>query len=172
MNINRRAALLGIAGLAAGSRLSAAVAKGDSAPDVKLQSTKGGTESISAYRGKKNVVLAFYPKAFTGGCTKEMTSYQAGIDKFSGAETVVFGVSMDDLETNKKFAESLNLQFALLSDTEGAAAKAYGVINEERGVANRATFVIDKKGVVQDVFTGADAVAIDGAAASCSRLKH
>lgn len=67
MKIDRRSALLGIASLAAASRLSAAVAKGDTAPDVELPSTKGGTEKIAAYRGKKNVVLAFYPKAFTGG---------------------------------------------------------------------------------------------------------
>ena len=68
MSIDRRSALLGLAGMAAGaSALSAAVAKGDKAPDVELPSTKGGTEKIAAYRGKKNVVLAFYPKAFTGG---------------------------------------------------------------------------------------------------------
>lgn len=67
MKIDRRSALLGIAGMAAASRLSAAIAKGDKAPDVELPSTKGGTEKTAAYRGKKNVVLAFYPKAFTGG---------------------------------------------------------------------------------------------------------
>ena len=67
MSINRRSALLGLAGMAAGSRLSAAIATGDMAPEVELPSTKGGTEKIAAYRGKKNVVLAFYPKAFTGG---------------------------------------------------------------------------------------------------------
>jgi hypothetical protein len=67
MKIHRRHALLGLAGMAAASNLSAAIAKGDTAPDIELPSTKGGTEKISAYRGKKNVVLAFYPKAFTGG---------------------------------------------------------------------------------------------------------
>jgi hypothetical protein len=67
MKIDRRSALLGIAGMAAASRLSAAIAKGDKAPEIELPSTKGNTEKLSAYRGKKNVVLAFYPKAFTGG---------------------------------------------------------------------------------------------------------
>jgi peroxiredoxin Q/BCP len=171
MKIDRRSAILGLAGMAAVPTLSAAVAKGDKAPDVELPSTKGGMEKISSYRGKKNVVFAFFPKAFTGGCTKEMSGYQSGIDKFTGADTVVFGVSLDDLETNKKFAESLKLQFALLSDVGGAAARKFGVLNEERNVANRTTFVIDKQGVVSDVFTGADAVAIDGAATACSRLK-
>ena len=100
-----------------------------------------------------------------------MSGYQAGISKFSDADTVVFGVSTDDLETNKKFAESLNLEFALLSDVGGAASKAFGVLND-RGMSNRTTFVIDKNGVVEEVISGADAIAIDGAATACSRLKH
>ena len=100
-----------------------------------------------------------------------MNAYQSGIAKFTDAETVVFGVSTDDLETNKKFAESLNLQFALLSDVGGAASKAFGVLNE-RNMANRTTFVIDRQGVVQEVISGADAIAIDGAASACSRLQH
>ena len=100
-----------------------------------------------------------------------MAAYQGGIAKFSDANTVVFGVSTDDLETNKKFAESLNLEFALLSDVGGAASKAFGVLND-KGMANRTTFVIDKQGVVQEVISGADAVAIDGAASACSRLNH
>lgn len=100
-----------------------------------------------------------------------MTAYQGGIAKFSDADTVVFGVSTDDLETNKKFAESLKLEFALLSDTSGAASKAFGVLNE-RNMANRTTFVIDKQGVVEEVISGQDAIAIDGAATACSRLQH
>ncbi len=67
MKIDRRSAIFGLAGMAAAPALSAAVATGDKAPDIELPSTKGNTEKLSAYRGKKNVVLAFYPKAFTGG---------------------------------------------------------------------------------------------------------
>jgi peroxiredoxin Q/BCP len=100
-----------------------------------------------------------------------MNAYQSGIAKFSDTDTVVFGVSTDDLETNKKFADSLKLEFALLSDTGGAASKAFGVLNE-KNMANRTTFVIDKQGVVQEVISGADAIAIDGAASACSRLHH
>lgn len=100
-----------------------------------------------------------------------MNAYQGGIAKFSDTDTVVFGISTDDLETNKKFAESLNLEFALLSDVGGAASKSFGVLND-RGMANRTTFVIDKEGVVQEVITGGDAIAIDGAASACSRLHH
>ena len=98
-----------------------------------------------------------------------MNAYQAGIAKFTSADTVIFGVSTDDLETNKKFAESLNLEFALLSDTDGKASQAFGVLNE-RKMSNRTTFVIDKKGVVREVISGGDAISIDGAAAACSRL--
>ena len=99
-----------------------------------------------------------------------MNAYQAGIAKFTDANTVIFGVSTDDLETNKKFAESLNLEFALLSDTDGKASRAFGVLNE-RNMSNRTTFVIDKQGKIQEVITGGDAISIDGAAAACSRLK-
>ena len=99
-----------------------------------------------------------------------MNAYQAGIAKFSDADTVIFGISTDDLETQKKFAESLNLEFTLLSDAEKEAAEAFGVLND-RGMANRTTFVIDKQGVVREVISGGDAISIDGALSACSRLK-
>ncbi len=99
-----------------------------------------------------------------------MNAYQSGIAKFSDAETVIFGISTDDLETQKKFAESLNLEFTLLSDAGKKAAEAFGVLNE-RGMADRTTFVIDKQGVVQEVISGGDAISIDGALSACSRLK-
>lgn len=99
-----------------------------------------------------------------------MNAYQSGIAKFSDAETVVFGISTDDLETQTKFAESLNLEFTLLSDAGGKAAEAFGILNAN-GMAGRTTFVIDKSGVVQEVISGGDAIAIDGALSACSRLK-
>ena len=100
-----------------------------------------------------------------------MNAYQAGIAKFSDTDTVVFGISTDDLETQTKFAESLNLEFALLADNKGDAAKAFGILND-RGMASRTTFVIDKDGKIQEVISGGDAISIDGAAAACSRLNH
>ena len=99
-----------------------------------------------------------------------MNAYQSGIAKFSDAETVIFGISTDDLETQKKFADSLNLEFTLLSDAGGEAAKAFGILNE-RGMAGRTTFVIDKQGVVQEIIAGGEAISIDGALSACSRLK-
>ena len=98
-----------------------------------------------------------------------MNAFQSGLARFSDHDSIIVGISTDDLETNTKFAESLNLEFALLSDVGGKASKAFGVLNE-RNMSNRTTFVIDKKGVIQEVITGSDAIAIDGAASACSRL--
>jgi mycoredoxin-dependent peroxiredoxin len=144
---------------------------GDAAPDFTLPSTHGGEVKLSQFKGQKNVVLAFYPAAFTGGCTKEMQGYQFNLDKFDGADTVVFGMSTDNTPSQRKFGEELGVSFAMLSDFRTReVSKAYGVLNEERGVANRATFVVDKMGKVQHVEEGASAVDVMGAANACSRL--
>ena len=145
---------------------------GDMAPDITLPSTKGGQVKLSDLRGKKNVVLAFFPAAFTGGCTKEMTSYQAEITKFQGSDTEVFGISTDNLPTLKHWSEEhLKTEFAMLSDFMRKASQSYGVLMPDRGVANRATFVIDKQGKIQHIEEGSAAVDVTGAATACSRLK-
>jgi len=100
-----------------------------------------------------------------------MQGYQAGISKFTTTDTVVFAISTDDLETNKRFAQELKLEFALLSDTSGAAAKSYGIHNAERNLAARSTFVVDKTGKITHVEEGSGAIDIGGAASACSRLK-
>jgi peroxiredoxin len=169
---SRRAALLGLGAIGIGiSSAATSLKEGDMAPDFSLPSTAGKTEKLSSYKGKNNVVLAFYPKAFTGGCTKEMKGYQSGLEQFTDSSSKVFGISLDDIETNKKFAQELGLEFALLSDTSGDAAKAYGVHNAERNIASRATFVVDKQGKIAHIEEGSGAVEIGGAAAACSRLK-
>ena len=89
---------------------------GDTAPDFTLPSTHGGDVTLSEFRGKQNVVLAFYPAAFTGGCTKEMQAYQLNLGKFEGAETQVFGLSTDNVPSQRKFAEDLGVKFPMLSD--------------------------------------------------------
>jgi peroxiredoxin len=145
---------------------------GDMAPDLKLPSTRGGTVSLSDFRGKKSVVLAFFPAAFTGGCTKEMTAYQASISKFQDSGAEVFGISTDNTPTLKHWAEEhLKTDYAMLSDFMRTASKTYGILNAERGVANRTTFVVDKAGKIQHIDEGAGAVDISGAATACSRLK-
>ena len=77
---------------------------GDIAPDFELPSTQGTKVKLSSFLGKKNVVLAFYPAAFTGGCTKEMSGYQANIIRFESADTEVFGISTDNTPSQAKFA--------------------------------------------------------------------
>ena len=99
-----------------------------------------------------------------------MNGYQADISTFTGSDSVVFGISTDPLATNQKFAESLNLEFALLSDEDGAVAKMYDILNAERKMAGRATFVVSKDGKITHVETGSAAVDPAGADSACSKL--
>ena len=100
-----------------------------------------------------------------------MKGYQADISTFTGSDSVVFGISTDPLNTNIEFAKSLNLDFALLSDEDGAVAKMYDVLNAERKMAGRATFVVSKDGKIAHVETGSSAVDPAGAAGACSKLQ-
>jgi peroxiredoxin len=136
---------------------------GDAAPDFTMPSTAGKPVKLSDFRGKKNVVLAFYPAAFTGGCTKEMQAYQLGLDKFEGADTQVFGVSTDNVPSQKRFAEDLKVSFPMLSDfATRSVSRDYGVLMADRGLANRK---------IQHIEEGTAAIDITGAANACSRLK-
>lgn len=146
---------------------------GDMAPDFTLPATTGGKVTLSDFRGKQTVVLAFFPAAFTGGCTKEMQTYQLGADKFNGSGAAVFGISEDNTPSQREFAKQLGLAFPLLSDfATRKVAQEYGVLNPQVGVANRVTFVIDKNGRIDYMEAGQDAVKILGAADACSRLHH
>ena len=99
-----------------------------------------------------------------------MQAYQAGIAKFEGVGTQVFGISTDDLETNKRFAQELKLSFPLLSDGEKKVSAQYGVLIPDRGLASRATFVIDKRGRFQHIEEGSGAIDPTLAQAACSRI--
>ncbi|MCI0422049.1 MAG: peroxiredoxin [Acidobacteria bacterium] len=144
---------------------------GDLAPDFTLPSTAGQPVKLSDFRGKKNVVLAFYPAAFTGGCTKEMQAYQFNLSKFEGTDTQVFGVSTDNTPSQKRFAEDLKVSFPMLSDfATRKVSTEYGLLIPERGIASRATFVIDKEGRIQHIEEGNAAIDVASAASVCSRL--
>jgi peroxiredoxin len=147
---------------------------GDTAPDFTLPSTPAGKPvKLSDFRGKKNVVLAFYPAAFTGGCTKEMTAYGLDLAKFEGVDTQVFGISTDNSPSQRKFSEEVKATFPMLSDfAKREVSKEYGVLIEDKGVANRATFVVDKNGKIQHVEEGNQAVDITAAMNACTRLAH
>jgi peroxiredoxin len=146
---------------------------GDTAPDFTLPSTTGTPVKLSDFRGKNVVVLAFFPAAFTGGCTKEMSAYQLNMSKFEGADTKVFGISTDNTPSQREFAKSLSVNFPILSDFKTReVAKSYGVLNEGFGIANRTTFVVDKDGKIQYIEEGNAAVDVTGAAAACDRMAH
>lgn len=156
---------------ASNAPMSSTLKVGDMAPDFTLPSTAGDKVTLSSYRGKKNVVLAFFPAAFTGGCTKEMQAYQLNLEKFSGSDTIVYGLSTDFTPSQKAFADSLKLQFPLLSDfTDRKVAQSYGVLMPERGLAKRVTFVVGKDGKIEHMEANNDAIALTGSLTACSRL--
>jgi peroxiredoxin len=118
-------------------------------------------------------VLAFFPAAFTGGCTKEMLAYQANSAKFEGAATKVFGISGDNTPSQKEFAKQLNVGFPILSDFAQRKVMAdYGVLLPNLGMANRTTFVIDVDGKIVHIEEGNGAIDPSGAEMACSRLAH
>ncbi len=97
-------------------------------------------------------MVAWYPKAFTGGCTAECKSFQEKNDELSALGVAYFTASVDENEKNTKFAESLGVKYPILSDPEKTTAKAYGILNA-RGMANRVTFYIDKEGTIKHIDT-------------------
>lgn len=129
-----------------------AVGVGDVAPDFSLQSQTGETVTLAQFKGQKPVVLYFYPKDDTPGCTAEACSFRDSYAAFTDAGAEVIGVSADSPESHKKFADKYNLPFTLLSDGGDAVRKAYGVPPTLWVLPGRVTYVIDAEGVVQHVF--------------------
>ena len=123
---------------------------GDPAPNFKLQASDGKTYQLSDYKGKKAVVVAWFPKAFTQGCTIECKSLAANGDKIRHYDVAYFTASVDPLDLNTKFAEEHKADFPLLSDPNKETAKAYGVLGPQATspVATRWTFYIDKDGKI------------------------
>lgn len=123
---------------------------GTVAPAFTAKDTDGNTVSLSDFAGK-TVVLYFYPKDDTPGCTKEAQSFRDSYPEYQGKDMVVLGVSMDDEASHKKFTEKYGLPFQLVADTDGAITKAYDV--DGGGYAKRVTYVIDSTGKISHVFT-------------------
>jgi peroxiredoxin Q/BCP len=157
---------LACAALAANADDAPKVEEGKPAPDFTLPATQIGKVlpdkadakalSLADLKGK-NVVLYFYPKAMTPGCTRQSCHFRDLSKEFAKLDTVVLGISTDKLDAQEKFTDKEKLNFPLLADADKKVAKEYGVLNPERGFANRATFVIDKKGVVRKIYPKADA---------------
>jgi mycoredoxin-dependent peroxiredoxin len=131
--------------------LSEAIGVGMEAPDFELRDNNAQTQRLSSFRGDKNVVLVFYPFAFTGVCTGEMCAIRDDVESLQNDDTQVFAISCDTVASLRVFAEKEGLSYPLLSDfwPHGEVAKAYGVFNETLGAADRGTFVIDKSGIVR-----------------------
>jgi peroxiredoxin len=122
---------------------------GDVAPDFTADSTSGKPVTLSSYRGKRNVLLAFFPLAFTGTCTKELVCFTEDFDQFAGRGVEILPISVDATPSLREFKNKLHMQTDLLSDFKREISRAYGVLNEERFFANRAYFLIDKEGRVR-----------------------
>jgi thioredoxin-dependent peroxiredoxin len=124
---------------------------GDPAPPFSLKGSDGQTYTLDQFKGKSAVVIAWFPKAFTKGCTKECQSLRANSKPLHDLKVAYFTASVDTPEENEKFAKSLDLDYPILSDPDKSVAKEYGVLNPERGFANRWTFYIDKEGRVKEI---------------------
>jgi peroxiredoxin Q/BCP len=141
-----------------GGSMSDAPQVGRKAPDFALPSHEGGTVRLEDFRGKKHVVLYFYPKDETPGCTLEACDFRDVHEELAGKDVEVLGVSKDDLDAHGRFASRHRLPFPLLSDAEGDTAERYGVWKEKSSYGRtamgieRTTFLIDKQGILRKVF--------------------
>ena len=144
------------AAVAAGSAQAAdAPAVGSPAPEFSLTSNEGTATKLADYKGKW-VVLYFYPKDFTGGCTLEAHNFQRDAEKYAKLNTVILGVSVDTAQSHKDFCAKEGLAFKLLSDPDAKVSAQYASVMEYQGakLSARNTYVIDPKGNVAKVFTG------------------
>ena len=124
---------------------------GSAAPDFTLKDQNGQSVTLSDFRGKKNVLLVFFPLAFTGICQGELDQVRDNLPEFDNENTATLAVSVGPSPTHKIWATQSGFTFPVLSDfwPHGAVAQAYGVFNPDAGFANRGTFVIDRAGVIR-----------------------
>ena len=125
---------------------------GDHAPDFELEAASGQKVRLSDFRGKKNVVLFFYPKDDTPGCTVEACTFRDRYQDFADAGAELIGISSDSVESHQRFAGKHRLPMTLLSDRDGEVRKRYGIRATFGLLPGRATFIIDRAGVVRHVF--------------------
>lgn len=123
---------------------------GEMAPDFSLQDTENNTYTLSEFRGKSPVVLYFYPKAGTSGCTTQACGIRDQYSDFKEYGIVVLGISVDSIDEIKEFVKDNSLNFPLLSDEEKEVAKKYDVLNNV-GLASRVTFILDKDGKIVNI---------------------
>jgi len=131
--------------------VSAGLSVGEPAPDFELRDQHAQTHRLSSYRGQKNVVIVFYPFAFTGVCTGELCAIRDDLGSLQNETTQVLAISCDSVASLRAFSEQQNFEHPLLSDfwPHGAVASAYGVFNETLGAAERGTFIVDRDGLLR-----------------------
>ncbi len=132
--------------------MNAPLKVGDRAPDFSLPSQKGETVKLSDFLGKKTVVLYFYPKDDTPGCTKESCAFRDSYEVFQENGAEVIGISSDSTNSHEQFANKYNLPFTLLSDTKSQVRQLFGVPPTLFILPGRVTYVIDKEGIVKHIF--------------------
>jgi thioredoxin-dependent peroxiredoxin len=125
---------------------------GDKAPDFTLPSQIGDNVTLSEYFGKKNIVLYFYPKDETIGCTKEACSFRDSYEELTNLDAEVLGISGQSVESHKSFASHYGLPFILLADADDKVRELYGVPKTMGFLAGRVTYIIDKAGIVRHIF--------------------
>src|SRR3954464_4152417 len=132
-----------------GTQLQYSPQVGDIAPEFTAASTSGTDVSLSSFRGTSNVLLAFFPLAFTGTCTKELVCFTEDFDRFAGRGVEILPISVDSIPSLREFKNKLGSKTDLLSDFKRDISRAYGVLNEDRFFSNRAYFLIDRSGRVR-----------------------
>lgn len=142
------------------------LSEGIAAPDFSLSDQNGNNVQLSAFRGKKHVILYFYPKDDTPGCTKEACTFQEDLSKFTSMEVEILGISTDDASSHQAFARKYQLSFPLLADPDKKVTQAYHALNE-KGYANRITYLIDKGGILRRIFPN---VKVDGHSEELQRV--
>lgn len=125
---------------------------GDRAPNFTLPSATGEKISLQDFIGQKSIVIYFYPKDDTPGCTKESCAFRDSYEVFKDAGAEVIGISGDSIESHQKFAQKYSLPFILLSDSKNEVRKLFGVPSTLFILPGRVTYVIDKEGIVRHIF--------------------
>lgn len=137
--------------LACSATASAELKVGDVAPEFELKGSDGKSYKLSDFKGKQSVVIAWFPKAFTGGCTKECKSFRDNGKSLKALNVAYFTASCDTVADNTRFAKQLELDYPILSDPDRKVAQAYGVVNAKRRVPQRWTFTIGQDGTIQHI---------------------
>lgn len=130
-----------------------AIQTGDRIPDFSLPDQDNNMVRMADYIGKNNLVIYFYPKDNTSGCTAEACAFRDSFHEFKNIDAEVFGISSDSVKSHKSFAQQYNLAFGLLSDSEKSVRKLFGVPGNLFGlVPGRVTYIVDKQGIVRGVY--------------------